>query len=645
VAVTVNINGLSCVHQMSGGIATATLPDVCKTPPNSAAIPYPNIALASDLVGGTTTITVDGAPAALQSSMFVKSTGDEAGALGGVVSQVFAMEATFLSFSPTVSFEGQPVCRLTDKMLMNKGNTVCMSGVVQAPLPAMSEAPPGTIDLLTPDEPLFCPVYALFLSCGHAERDLMVNLIERDLPLLQVISKTHEHDKLLVSVDSHCGFGHRHCPSLMVERPGGEWKALDASGELDLHPPLGLPFDPEDWARAFIALMIDRNVVRQSYLLWPMVCNGATDRASVPVGGSTRIEVFPEVAFGGEITVGYAHPKIDEKATSLLYNRKAVWKMGGGLSAKIGTHSLEYKASLERKGTRALPLIGSLIDHVGKTAFMFDSMKRLGSDAKGEILWPNLKLASDLELTELSGKAEVGTKGTFKVALDPLIGFQFNVSLLNYLIRFAGTIAPVAGALLAEALIMVKERASSYDEKSKAVVKGSADVEIELIVKGEISGGIGVEFVEGEATTLASATKVEGSIGLQVEARMIVKAKIWKIEFAGGAKVGAAAASGEGSEPSKFGARLKPEIGRHSVRPVGELFFTGLAFYYLLYLEVAGTGLESKKPKDANEDEPEFGSALTDKSRYERKGSCILLEPWAWSPQPSASAGGGAGGW
>jgi hypothetical protein len=130
--VTVNINGLTCIHQGSGGLAVATLPDVCKTPPNAAPVPYPNIAMAADLVGGTTTITIDGSPAAMQSSMFVKSTGDEAGAGGGVVSQVFVMEATFLSFSPTVTFEGQAACRLTDKMLMNKGNTVCMSGEMQS---------------------------------------------------------------------------------------------------------------------------------------------------------------------------------------------------------------------------------------------------------------------------------------------------------------------------------------------------------------------------------------------------------------------------------------------------------------------------------------------------------------------------------
>jgi len=76
-----------------------------------------------------TTITLDGQPAAIQSSKFAKSTGDEAGSLGGVASGVFIGETSFISFSPNVFFEGKPVVRLTDKALMNKGNTVCAAGL------------------------------------------------------------------------------------------------------------------------------------------------------------------------------------------------------------------------------------------------------------------------------------------------------------------------------------------------------------------------------------------------------------------------------------------------------------------------------------------------------------------------------------
>ena len=49
--VTVNINELSVIHQTSNGIATATVPDICQTPSPSGPIPipYPNIAMSSDL--------------------------------------------------------------------------------------------------------------------------------------------------------------------------------------------------------------------------------------------------------------------------------------------------------------------------------------------------------------------------------------------------------------------------------------------------------------------------------------------------------------------------------------------------------------------------------------------------------------------
>jgi len=68
--VTVNINGLSVIHQTSNGMAMATVPDVCKTPSAGGPIPvpYPNVAMSSDLVGGTTTVTIDGSSAAISVS-------------------------------------------------------------------------------------------------------------------------------------------------------------------------------------------------------------------------------------------------------------------------------------------------------------------------------------------------------------------------------------------------------------------------------------------------------------------------------------------------------------------------------------------------------------------------------------------------
>ncbi len=130
--VTINVNNLTLCHKGSGGIATATVPDVCKTPPGPVPIPYPNVAMSSDLAKGTTTVQADGGNmCANHGSEFSRSTGDEAGVGGGVVSGVFTKEATWISFSFDVKLEGKGACRLTDKMFMNHSNTVCLSGLIQ----------------------------------------------------------------------------------------------------------------------------------------------------------------------------------------------------------------------------------------------------------------------------------------------------------------------------------------------------------------------------------------------------------------------------------------------------------------------------------------------------------------------------------
>ncbi len=133
-AVTININGLTLAHRGSNGTAIATLPDVCKTPAPGGPIPlpYPNIAVSADIAKGTKTVTFDGGKmAAHQASEIAKSTGDEPGTVGGVKSGTNLKEATWLTYSMDVKLEGEGASRLTDKLLMNHGNTMCCAGFLQ----------------------------------------------------------------------------------------------------------------------------------------------------------------------------------------------------------------------------------------------------------------------------------------------------------------------------------------------------------------------------------------------------------------------------------------------------------------------------------------------------------------------------------
>ncbi|MCU0633503.1 MAG: DUF4150 domain-containing protein [Gemmatimonadaceae bacterium] len=130
--VTVNINRRSLCHRGSQGVSRATLPDVCKTPGNGIPLPYPNVAFSRDLVQGTKSITADGRKmCAKYGSRFKKSTGDQPGRLGGIISGVTAKEATWITFSFDVKLEGRGACRLSDKMWHNRGNTVNAAGLNQ----------------------------------------------------------------------------------------------------------------------------------------------------------------------------------------------------------------------------------------------------------------------------------------------------------------------------------------------------------------------------------------------------------------------------------------------------------------------------------------------------------------------------------
>lgn len=160
--VTVKVNRLSLVHRVSQGATTATLPDVCKTPPGPVPVPYPNISFSKDLANGTKTVFADGGNMiSLRWSKFDKSIGDEPGVAGGVKSGTNMKEAKWLSYSFDVKIEGGNATRFTDKMTCNHANTVCMSGIIQ----------PNPMDQPPPD-PVCAAIYALIQAAIWTQRTM-----------------------------------------------------------------------------------------------------------------------------------------------------------------------------------------------------------------------------------------------------------------------------------------------------------------------------------------------------------------------------------------------------------------------------------------------------------------------------------------
>jgi len=142
--VTVGVNKMSVVHASSNGI-TPAFPDLCLTPSPAGPvpIPYPNIAQSSDTSSGTTKVKCDGQSVCVQDSSFSMSTGDEAGAAGGVASGKIKGKAEFINYSFDVKFEGKGVARAFDLMLHNDKNTPPFP-VIQAPVIVI--VPPESAD-------------------------------------------------------------------------------------------------------------------------------------------------------------------------------------------------------------------------------------------------------------------------------------------------------------------------------------------------------------------------------------------------------------------------------------------------------------------------------------------------------------------
>lgn len=124
-AQTTFANGRGIAHKQSGGSSTV-FPDVCKTQVGNAVvpIPYPNTGMSSDTVSGPTSVTFDGQMPMTKSAKYCKSTGDEPGTLGGVISGVNKSECEFMLYSFDVKVENKNICRLADPLFHNKKNIV-----------------------------------------------------------------------------------------------------------------------------------------------------------------------------------------------------------------------------------------------------------------------------------------------------------------------------------------------------------------------------------------------------------------------------------------------------------------------------------------------------------------------------------------
>jgi uncharacterized Zn-binding protein involved in type VI secretion len=135
------VNGLGLTYKTTVGVSVATLPDVCKTPSpgGPVPIPYPNFADQSSLDKGSKTVKAKGKMIAIKGSEYSMSSGDEPGTVGGVTSNTFKKETSWITYSFDVKIDGGNACRHTDKLFHNHKNAANLAGNLDPAVAAAAE--------------------------------------------------------------------------------------------------------------------------------------------------------------------------------------------------------------------------------------------------------------------------------------------------------------------------------------------------------------------------------------------------------------------------------------------------------------------------------------------------------------------------
>ena len=112
----------------NGNGQAMTVVDVCKTPTPAGPVPvpYPNISMNAQAVGNCNDILIVGTPAHNINTQSVPSNGDQAGILGGVLSNTIMGPCQYHTGSTVVKYHGMPATRFTDMRMFNNRNAVGM---------------------------------------------------------------------------------------------------------------------------------------------------------------------------------------------------------------------------------------------------------------------------------------------------------------------------------------------------------------------------------------------------------------------------------------------------------------------------------------------------------------------------------------
>lgn len=113
------------------------IPDVCKVPapgpPGFVPTPFPNFGMIRDATSTADTVLIENKDVVVENSSLPSSKGDQAGSMGGMISQLAGNKVTFKKGSSKVFAKGKAVVHLTIPTSHNGMNANQPAGIVLIP--------------------------------------------------------------------------------------------------------------------------------------------------------------------------------------------------------------------------------------------------------------------------------------------------------------------------------------------------------------------------------------------------------------------------------------------------------------------------------------------------------------------------------
>jgi hypothetical protein len=329
-----------------------------------------------------------------------------------------------------------------------------------------------------------------------------------------------------------------------------------------------------------------------------------------------RIDVFPQYDVSGTISVGFtqkvnvltgelgSNRKKKKYKTALSHQTTNTWLYSGSIDCEIDGSKRTFGISTETDLGKRVPFmkmrkvantiayfLGLLIWSIGAGR----NGKKNNKQKKGksgdasttvvseygtlEIQWPNFVLSFGLKNAEAQKGALVENYGYVKVALEPFIGINGTVDLVNWIILF------YAKGKLGTLLIQMKEELEAGIESEYASIKASLSIELSA---GMNIGGF-IQFKRESLTHQWSAeSELNFNVPITLKAHVSAKGHAFMISFGAGVEAGG---------KTSVGLKAVPKVENGVLSVEGYRTFGGIIVFYSSYLKL-GKKSTTKPPQE-----------------------------------------------